>query len=113
MAPDEYLLITALKQKGLVRSVHRVEVKPGMSYPPGVLMVWVCLCMVTSRTLVVACSCFHGCAPLPPALRHYSTKKPGVLYQPGDYWMLCMRGGGDGCVFTAERYSAHSYTMTL
>jgi hypothetical protein len=35
MAPDEFIILTALKQRGFVRSVQRVEVKPHMRYPPG------------------------------------------------------------------------------
>lgn len=38
MAPDEFIIITALKQLRLVRSVQRVEVKPHMRYPPGTLL---------------------------------------------------------------------------
>lgn len=38
MAPDEFILITALRAHGFVRSIQRVEVKPGMSYPPGCLL---------------------------------------------------------------------------
>eukprot|EP00775_Hariotina_reticulata_P002315 gene2315-2623_t len=38
MAPDEFILITALRANGFVRSIQRVEVKPGMSYPPGCLL---------------------------------------------------------------------------
>jgi hypothetical protein len=38
MAPDEFIVVTALKQLGLVRSVQRVEVKPHMRYPPGSLL---------------------------------------------------------------------------
>jgi len=38
MAPDEFIIITALRQLGYVRSVQRVEVKPGMRYPPGCLL---------------------------------------------------------------------------
>lgn len=38
MAPDEFIIITALKQRGFVRSIQRVEVKPGMRYPPGCLL---------------------------------------------------------------------------
>jgi hypothetical protein len=38
MAPDEFTLITALKQLGLVRSVHSVQLHPGLQYAPGVLL---------------------------------------------------------------------------
>lgn len=38
MAPDEFIVITALRQRGFVRSVQRVEVKPNMRYPPGCLL---------------------------------------------------------------------------
>jgi hypothetical protein len=38
MAPDEFVIVTALRQRGYVRSVQRVEVKPGMRYPPGTLL---------------------------------------------------------------------------
>jgi hypothetical protein len=38
MAPDEFIVVTALKQLGLVRSVQRVEVKPHMRYPPGTML---------------------------------------------------------------------------
>ncbi|WIA30500.1 hypothetical protein OEZ86_000584 [Tetradesmus obliquus] len=38
MAPDEFILLTALRAHGCVRSVQRVELKPGMRYPPGTLL---------------------------------------------------------------------------
>ncbi|KAF6259584.1 hypothetical protein COO60DRAFT_995842 [Scenedesmus sp. NREL 46B-D3] len=38
MAPDEFILLTALRAHGYARSVQRVELKPGMRYPPGTLL---------------------------------------------------------------------------
>ncbi len=38
MAPDEFILLTALRRHGYVRSIQRVEVKPGMRYPPGSML---------------------------------------------------------------------------
>jgi hypothetical protein len=38
MAPDEFVVVTALRQRGYVRSVQRVEVQPGMRYPPGSML---------------------------------------------------------------------------
>jgi hypothetical protein len=38
MAPDEFIVVTALKQLGYVRSIQRVEVKPHMRYLPGCLL---------------------------------------------------------------------------
>lgn len=38
MAPDEFIFITALKHWGYVRSVRRVDLKPGMRFRPGTLL---------------------------------------------------------------------------
>jgi hypothetical protein len=38
MAPDEFILLTALRAHGYARSIQRVELKPGMRYPPGTLL---------------------------------------------------------------------------
>ncbi|KAF8068441.1 PU1 [Scenedesmus sp. PABB004] len=38
MAPDEFILITALRAAGCVRAITRVEVRRGMDYPPGSLL---------------------------------------------------------------------------
>jgi hypothetical protein len=38
MAPDEFILLTALRAHGYARSIQRVEMKPGMRYPPGTLL---------------------------------------------------------------------------
>lgn len=38
MAPDEFAVVTALRAHGYVRSLVRVELEPGMCYPPGVLL---------------------------------------------------------------------------
>lgn len=38
MAPDEFMLVTALKQRGFVRSIERMEQGVSVSYPPGTLL---------------------------------------------------------------------------
>jgi hypothetical protein len=38
MAPDEFIIITALKRWGYVRSVRRVDLQPGMRHRPGTLI---------------------------------------------------------------------------
>lgn len=38
MAPDEFILLTTLRVKGLARSIQRTELKQGMVYAPGTLL---------------------------------------------------------------------------
>lgn len=38
MAPDEFIMLTALRAAGYVRSIQRVELKAGMQFAPGTLL---------------------------------------------------------------------------
>lgn len=38
MAPDEFIIVTALRTHGYIRSIQRVEMRDGMHFPPGTLL---------------------------------------------------------------------------